>query len=742
MKQSPETILLIEREPVTASDIKKFLTEEGYSVIHVLPGEEAVRIAGFPGNRIDLILADIEIYNGTTGTETVKTILKDHDIPVVFLCTDTDTGFRDSTEEITSYGYILKNSGRKILSASVKTALNLFCIHHDLKEKNTRTQAGIGLSESDSMYRQLIENAGEAIFIAQDNVLKYVNPKTTGLTGYTKEELCSHPFIEFIHPDDRKMVMEKYQHRIKGDFIPHIYQFRIIHKTGEIRWIELNAILFRWAGRPATLNFVTDVTGSKQTEKIILELNHKYEEAMQAAKMVYWEFDIPSGSFYLNDRFFQMYVIPLKNETDYRINLEVFSGRFVMPEFRTRFKDAINQAIKSVGTVYQDQLEVQMLRGNSEEFWVSMWLYTEKDPGGLTVRLHGVNQDITERKAVEESLKSSRDILSLAVELSRIGPWEYDFRKEHFIFSDEFYNIYGTSAAIEGVFMTGEKYAAELVHPDDAFVVKKELDRALTASAREFSVHLEHRIIRRDGAVRTIAVLAKILKNSAGELIKWYGANQDITDQKQIEEKLRLLVSEKENLLKELQHRVKNNMNIISSLLCLGMKNITDEKSTSIFTDAISRISSMSNIYEQLYSSNVLDKVDLGMYIKTLADSIFKTYNINPDKKILTADIANVNLDVKRTVPLGLILNELITNSLKYAYPADSPGEIRVNLQQSGNILTLAVSDDGIGMPENFDIEKSESMGFMLVSILTKQIDGTLHIESKKGTSVYVKFTS
>ena len=240
--------------------------------------------------------------------------------------------------------------------------------------------------------------------------------------------------------------------------------------------------------------------------------------------------------------------------------------------------------------------------------------------------------------------------------------------------------------------------------------------------------------------MRTIKVLSKIIRNTRGEILKWYGANQDITDQNQTEEKLKSLVNEKEILLKELQHRIKNNLTIISSLLSLGMRNITDEKARSIFTDAISRISSMTHIYEQLYSSDNIDKIDLNAYINNLADSVFKTYNIELNKCYLTLSLADISLEIKNVVPLGLILNELIANSLKYAYPGNTGGEIRVFLQKKDDFITLIVSDDGIGLPEGFNIEKSKSMGFMLVSILTKQIEGDLKIDGETGTRVSISF--
>jgi len=770
MGRPAKTILLVEDEAIIALDEIKFLNEEGYNVIHALSGEEAITIVQSSGNNIDLILMDVELGSGMDGSEAAGEILKNHEIPVVFLSSHMEKEFVEKTEKNTPYGYILKNSGNNVLSASIKMACKIFKSRQDLKlhakeleasveklnitiselknenhllkKNNTRGGAGIGLSDSELRYKQLMENAGEAIYIVQDKRLKYANPKTMELTGYTIEELSSHSFIEFIHHDDRELVMENHLKRIKGDFITHVYQFRIIHKDGTIRWIELNAILFGWGGKPATLNFVTDVTDKKHAEKLITELNCRYEEAMQTAKMAYWEFDIPSRIFCFNERFYRMYGISLENTGNYEMSLNTFADKYIANEFVDQFTDVINQAVVFSNPYYQNPAEILMMRDNGEELWVSMCFYAEKDQTGSTIKLHGVNQDITERRSIEESLKSSKEILSIAVELAKIGPWEYDFKTDNFTFSDEFYSIYGTSVAREGLTMTSGKYVKEFLYPDRAFLVRETIKNILKSNNSGYPVLLEHnnRIIRRDGEVRTIKVLSKIIRNSRGEILKWYGANQDITDQNKAQEKLKSLVNEKEILLKELQHRIKNNLTIISSLLSLGMRNITDEKARSIFTDAISRISSMTHIYEQLYSSDNIDKIDLNAYINNLADSIFKTYNIELNKCYLTLSLADISLEIKNVVPLGLILNELIANSLKYAYPGNTGGEIRVFLQKKDDFITLIVSDDGIGLPEGFNIEKSKSMGFMLVSILTKQIEGDLKIDGETGTRVSISF--
>ena len=130
-----------------------------------------------------------------------------------------------------------------------------------------RKRAEEALRESEEKYRSLFENANEAIFVAQDGKLVFVNPMTVMMTGYSVEELMSRPFIEFIHQDDRDMVIDRHVRRMKGDEIPPLYSFRIIQRDGNIRWVELSTVLINWVGKPATLNFLSDITERKQAEE-------------------------------------------------------------------------------------------------------------------------------------------------------------------------------------------------------------------------------------------------------------------------------------------------------------------------------------------------------------------------------------------------------------------------------------------------------------------------------------------
>jgi two-component sensor histidine kinase len=192
--------------------------------------------------------------------------------------------------------------------------------------------------------------------------------------------------------------------------------------------------------------------------------------------------------------------------------------------------------------------------------------------------------------------------------------------------------------------------------------------------------------------------------------------------------------------MKELQHRVKNNLVIISSLLGFEVPRLRDEHSRQILLDAQTRIRSMSIIYDQLQHSEITDNVRLERYIEDLGRALIGTYERERGKVRIVTKVDPIELDQKRTIPVGLILNELITNALKYAYPAGGEGEILVRLFVRNDEVVFAVSDTGVGLPGGIDPATSESMGMSLIRLLAEQLGGRVDFHSGPGMTITVTF--
>jgi two-component sensor histidine kinase len=227
------------------------------------------------------------------------------------------------------------------------------------------------------------------------------------------------------------------------------------------------------------------------------------------------------------------------------------------------------------------------------------------------------------------------------------------------------------------------------------------------------------------------------------ERAKAEAANRELSAN---EERLQITLGEKENLLKEIHHRVKNNLQIIHSMLNLQMSYIKNKKAIELFKESKNRVYSMALIHEKLYQSDSLAKIDLPDYVRGLTTNLFLSYGVSERLVKPVISIENVPLDIDRLIPFALIVTELISNSLKHAFPSlpereEVPGEVRIELGRGpDNKLLLTVGDNGIGLPADLEIMESGSLGLKLVSVLVKQLRGTLQLGSGPGTEFRIVF--
>lgn len=216
---------------------------------------------------------------------------------------------------------------------------------------------------------------------------------------------------------------------------------------------------------------------------------------------------------------------------------------------------------------------------------------------------------------------------------------------------------------------------------------------------------------------------------------------RDITERKIMEEQLEQALEDKDILMKEIHHRVKNNLMIMASLLNMQSRYIEDEVARDIFKDSQSRAQTMALIHEKLYQSTELKKLDVQDYMESLARDIYHAYIKDPQKIQLNFKVEEHLLDINTVIPLGLILNEILTNSFKYAFPGDAAGVVNVKFAKKENKeFLLEVADDGVGLPPDFHEKKTGSLGMLLIHSLTEQIKGEIEINSEKGTQIRIKF--
>jgi PAS domain S-box-containing protein len=280
----------------------------------------------------------------------------------------------------------------------------------------------------------------------------------------------------------------------------------------------------------------------------------------------------------------------------------------------------------------------------------------------------------------------------------------------------------------------------------DDFILKSDRTQAITAHMELLSgksvegLCLALKGKSRKNPVVEINVIPLIKEKKT---IGAHGIIRDVTDRMQFEEKLKASIKEKEVMLQEIHHRVKNNLQIISSLLRLQSSHIQDESLKHIFNVSQDRIQSMALIHQMLYQSKNLNSVDLSDYIRKMISRLSSIY-LNKNKNInFDVDIKNVNLSINQAIPCGLIINELVSNSLKHAFKPNQKGRIYVGISNTGKgNIQISVKDTGRGLPENFHIEITNSLGLTLVCDLIKQLRGTLTLKRDEGTEFEIIFSS
>ena len=283
------------------------------------------------------------------------------------------------------------------------------------------------------------------------------------------------------------------------------------------------------------------------------------------------------------------------------------------------------------------------------------------------------------------------------------------------------------------------------LHPDDRSYCNEEFARGCIAGG---PFRAEFRALTRDGKVVWVHGEARVVRDEDGRPMFIQGVAYDITESKRAEEavragaeQLKASLEEKEVLLKEIHHRVKNNLQVISSLLKLQAAHIEDPAALEMFNESRHRIQTMALVHEKLYQSANFSRVDFGEYARSLSALLASTYRHKAARIALKTEIEEVSLGVDVALPLGLIINELISNSLKYAFPKGGDGEIRIAINRvADNQLQLIVADNGIGFPSDVDFRKTESLGMQLLLALSGQIGGRVELRADAGTEFRILF--
>ncbi len=490
-----------------------------------------------------------------------------------------------------------------------------------------------------------------------------------------------------------------------------------------LRNIKLNAAHIETETEPKILVAFEDITGLKDQSNRLSESVRRLSCAQQVAGMGFINWDSDTDELQCSNELYAIIGLPkekLPTMTDF---IKRVVGKDQRKEFIRQLRIVANDG-KALN------MDIAALKQNGDELWLDVRAEQQSVGDGSKLNVMGAVLDITTRKIAEEKQKESELWLKTIIEnepecVKIMTPdgklLEMNKSGLNLIEADSFEQV-------------NQAYLHSLITKEYRPAFKK----MLKAASRGESGKLIYEIIGLKGTHRwmeTYCVMVNTNKNS----LRLLAVSRDITDKKNNDDFIARSLAEKEVLLKEIHHRVKNNLQVISSLLNMQIHRTDTKEVVEILMESQQRIRSMSLVHERLYES--LDQAHLPAkeFVRIITSELLHTYQLN-DNVRLAVDIADITLDINQAVPFGLVINELVTNALKYAYPDEQTGQIIIRLAPGINgDLTMSVEDYGVGLPVDKNFDTATTLGMTLVRVLTTQLDGELEVDRSNGTKISIK---
>lgn len=704
------TILLVEDEAVSASCQKMTLEKCGYAVITADSGNTALDFVEMSPD-IDLILMDIDLGTGIDGTRAAELILQNHDLPIVFLFRHTDPETVARTQEVTSYGYVAKNSASTVVDATIKMALRLFETNRKIRQSEAKQTA-------------MASNIADVIVIIDRNAInRYTSLNVEKWFGWKPEELVGTSVWERVHPDDLHATQRFISALMADAGAGATTEYRYRCSNGNYTWVEMTVVnLFHDRAIRGLLGNYHDISRRKQTQEALLKSQSLLNEMGRIAKIGGWRVDLQTGGSEWTRELYAIHEVDPSFVPTVEKVIE-----FDTPAYREMHREAIRRATLS-GRPYDLEVEIVTAKGNSR--WLRILGRSVSTNGVMTPRV-GITQDITEHKLNQTRLRQSEekhkkmvanisDVISI---MSADGVLSYHSPNiaKQFGWSAE--ELAGTSGW-------------DTVHPDDLQRVQQQFSSLVKHD--NATATMEYRFKCRDGSYKLIELTAVNLCNDPlidGVLMNFH----DITERSKAQETIKALLAERELTLKEVHHRVKNNMNTVSGLLSLQASTLKDPEAINALENAERRVKSLLVLYDKLYRSSSYDVVSVQRYLSALVDEIIGNF-VNSENVRVEKRIQDFELNAARVQPLGIIVNELLCNTMKYAFGAADKGLIGVSATLSDGHVTVGIQDNGKGIPDWVDFENSTGLGLQLVAALAAQIGGTIRIERENGTAMILEF--
>jgi len=609
---------------------------------------------------------------------------------------------------------------------------NLLCVLTNIHERRAAEEA---LKESEYYLQESQKIAGLGTYSLDIPAGMFTTSEVMDdLFGIDKEyDHSIAGWAACLHPDDRMKVLDYLKNDVIGSRQLFDMEFRIVRfKDKDTRWLHaLGRLELDAEGRPKTIRGTAqDISERKKAEEDIRTSEQRYRVLVESLNEGIWTIDKDSRTTFVNAQMARML----------GYNVKEMIGKTLFDFMDEQWSRLAEQKVEARKNGVHEQHDFEFLRKDGSRLFVVMETAPLSDKDGRYIGAIAGVMDVSNQKRAEEERKAKQALIESITETSPAGILMVDaggiitYANPR---AEEILRLKKGSAA-------GRAYDSPVWQTtglDDESFPEEELPFRKVMSTRKSVTDIRHAIRTHSGERILLSVNGAPLKDGKGAVSGVVLTIEDITKLVADDRRIAASLKEKEALLREVHHRVKNNMQVIISLLSLQSRRVKDERVMAAFKESQDRIRAMSLIHERLYRSEDMARVDFGDYAERLVKQMLRLYGMGPDNVKLELALEPIPLGIDTAVPCGLILNELVTNCLKHAFPNEKKCEMRLELKwASKGRIRLSISDSGVGLPKGFDPKTSDTMGFQMITSLVEQIDGSLKVENKKGTTVTIEF--
>lgn len=610
-----------------------------------------------------------------------------------------------------------------------------------LEEINAREHAERTLQETSRFNRRIAEVLPSVLYIhdVPSNRTVYINDTVQTVLGYTPMqvgEMGSRFLATIMHPHDAPrfgMHLMKLA-RLPDRAIAH-FEYRMKAADGTWRWIESRDTVFERAASGDVLRILgtaVDITEAKQSHEALQQQEEHLRTTLESIADGVIVTDPVGGITRMNSTAEMLTGWPA-NEARGKPLAKVF--RIIRADTREWLEDPVTRVLRTGSSVALAN-GTALISRDGREYFIADSGAPIRRPDGTITGVVLVFRDWTEQYRLQTRIRESEERFRLAQRLSAVGAWEYRIAENRVYWSDAVGPMLGMSPedSIWNIESVGN-----FIHPED-YPRWQESVRAAIEEGKEH--RLEFRIVQPDGTPRWLATYGNTERDQRGNAKRMIGMVMDITDRKEAEERVKSSLREKEILLQEIYHRTKNNMQVISALLELQAASTENSEVIEIIEESRTRIRTMSLAHEKLYKGKKLSRITMSEYIQDLVNLLAASGGIPAANIETTFDLEDIESLIDVAIPTGLIITELVSNSLKHAFPKGQGGRIHVCFHRCGKgKVELRISDNGVGFPQDFEIARSPTLGIQLVQqIVQHQLHGTLSVTGTEGVQWTICF--